>query len=147
MDVLLRNPDNVDLSHFILSYGAVRAILLMAVNIICPQLVLHDRLLAFIYSPFVGLPTISIPLTSSPAAVCEWFGLDYPHWRSNRFAGLSDLWQWLTDVAADSLAADAWKKIVRGGGGTDERAQIGGNEAGRRCCVCRVAAYVESFCR
>jgi len=86
----------------------------MAVNIICPQLVLHDHLLAFIYSPFVGLPRFSIPLTSSPAAVCQWFGLDYPRWLDGRFAGVSDLWYWLTDVAADSLAADAWNKIVRG---------------------------------
>jgi len=114
VDILLRNPTNADFSHFILSYGPTRAILLLAVNITCPQIVLHDHLLNLIYSPFVGLPKIVINLTSSPLAFCDWFGLDYDRWKAGAFDSPLDLWEWLTAVQPGSLAAEAWEKIVKG---------------------------------
>ena len=135
MDLNLILPDRLEFSLLTASYGTTLVILSTIVKIMAPALTLHLSHLGVKYTPYPGLATIKIPLTTDPTQLCEWFGLDYEVWKATRFETEIELWKWLIAVPEGTILHDGYNRIVDGQASSPDdapknhRKKVGGWEA------------------
>jgi hypothetical protein len=112
VDICLLHPDGYAFSLFVKSFGIVRLTLASALRYVTSHLSISIYRLETSYTPYPGLPAIVIALSTSPAELCQWLGLDHLTWQKG-FANEEALYAWLVTVKKGSFLDQAHSKMGR----------------------------------
>lgn len=109
VDIQLVPAQYIHFTSFTRSYS--NTILSHAVSYLSPSIKLHGTHLGLRYSPYFGLKPIKVELTSSPAELCKWLGLDVAI-MDNGFDSEKQLWVWATTVQPGGKIDKAWRIVT-----------------------------------